>query len=204
MNDIVLLMTGVLATKQLAPSVLPKQPVIHLDNGVTNSTQNQSDQLMSSAKITPPEFIHQSEISPNLQLAVQHENQKNLSKNTHLVKDSYSLDEFNNFQAVRVKFSHQPFLLTAQIPEEIVIARRYQRYTRNLPYLSFGNTGTPVRVLQRLLVANGYAIRVDGFYGALTESAVKAFQVQRNLKVDGIVGPNTWYSLTRHSRQYTF
>ncbi|MHC5821712.1 MAG: peptidoglycan-binding domain-containing protein, partial [Nostoc sp.] len=33
-------------------------------------------------------------------------------------------------------------------------------------------------------------------YGALTETAVKAFQNQQNLGVDGIVGQQTWRTLT--------
>jgi peptidoglycan hydrolase-like protein with peptidoglycan-binding domain len=62
--------------------------------------------------------------------------------------------------------------------------------------LRFGNSGLVVRVLQRLLVSQGYRARVDGNFGALTETAVKAFQSQRQLKVDGIVGPITWQELT--------
>jgi peptidoglycan hydrolase-like protein with peptidoglycan-binding domain len=36
---------------------------------------------------------------------------------------------------------------------------------------------------------------VDGSFGARTEEAVKAFQAERGLKVDGIVGPTTWTAL---------
>jgi Putative peptidoglycan binding domain len=68
---------------------------------------------------------------------------------------------------------------------------------QNLPTLGFGNSGIPVKVLQRLLLSNGYAVRVDGVFGALTESAVKAFQNRRNLGVDGVVGFITWRELTR-------
>lgn len=57
-----------------------------------------------------------------------------------------------------------------------------------LPTLRFGSSGVAVRVLQRLLLSNGYAIRVDGIFGALTEAAVKAFQNQHTLAADGIVG----------------
>jgi peptidoglycan hydrolase-like protein with peptidoglycan-binding domain len=63
--------------------------------------------------------------------------------------------------------------------------------------LRFGNSGIVVRVLQRLLVSQGYMTRVDGNFGALTEVAVKAFQSQRQLKVDGIVGAITWEQLTK-------
>ncbi|MBD2204720.1 peptidoglycan-binding protein [Calothrix sp. FACHB-1219] len=64
-----------------------------------------------------------------------------------------------------------------------------------LPNLRFGDAGDAVRVLQRLLINNRYAIKVDGAFGALTETAVKAFQSQRNLKADGIVGQKTWREL---------
>ncbi|MHC5721285.1 MAG: peptidoglycan-binding domain-containing protein, partial [Nostoc sp.] len=69
-------------------------------------------------------------------------------------------------------------------------------FSSQLPTLYFGRSGVAVRVLQQLLVSNGYAVRVDGIYGALTETAVKAFQNQQNLGVDGIVGQQTWRTLT--------
>ncbi|NJM69746.1 MAG: peptidoglycan-binding protein [Scytonema sp. RU_4_4] len=67
----------------------------------------------------------------------------------------------------------------------------------SLPVLRFGSSGVAVRVLQQLLSSNGYTIRVDGVFGALTEAAVKAFQNKRNLAADGIVGQRTWYQLTK-------
>jgi hypothetical protein len=68
---------------------------------------------------------------------------------------------------------------------------------QNLPILGFGSSGISVKVLQRLLLSNGYAVRVDGAFGALTESAVKAFQNRRYLGVDGVVGFRTWRELTK-------
>ncbi|BAY39465.1 hypothetical protein NIES2111_38410 [Nostoc sp. NIES-2111] len=197
MNEIVLLMTGVLATKQPATSIVPKQPTIQLDNGVKKSTQGDSYQLMASAKITPPEFTQLSDISSNIKANYQPEKYKSFLKKTQKVvaKDIYSVAEFNNFQPVRVKFPREPRLIAQQFRSRVLIARRSTR--RNLPTLRFGNSGMAVRALQRLLIAKGYAIRVDGNFGALTETAVKAFQDQRNLSVDGVVGPNTWFSLTR-------
>lgn len=75
--------------------------------------------------------------------------------------------------------------------------RFFLGYVENIPILSFGTSGLSVRVLQRLLLANGYGIRVDGNFEALTETAVKAFQSNRNLTVDGVVGQQTWQELTR-------
>jgi peptidoglycan hydrolase-like protein with peptidoglycan-binding domain len=65
-----------------------------------------------------------------------------------------------------------------------------------MPSLRFGDSGDAVRVLQRLLINNRYAVRVDGVFGALTETAVRAFQNQRNLLPDGVVGSRTWRELT--------
>ncbi|AFY56066.1 putative peptidoglycan-binding domain-containing protein [Rivularia sp. PCC 7116] len=65
-----------------------------------------------------------------------------------------------------------------------------------LPTLRFGDRGNSVRILQRLLVAKRYPISVDGDFGVLTETAVKAFQSRRGLRVDGIVGPRTWRALS--------
>ena len=43
--------------------------------------------------------------------------------------------------------------------------------------------------------ANKGASGVDGNFGRATEAAVKAFQTDSGLKVDGIIGPATWAKL---------
>ena len=51
-------------------------------------------------------------------------------------------------------------------------------------------------VLQVALGLLGYeAGAVDGVYGATTEDAVRAFQADAGITVDGLVGPQTWTSL---------
>ena len=82
-------------------------------------------------------------------------------------------------------------------PRQTNSGKFFVSYDQRLPNLTFGTSGLSVRVLQRLLIANGYRIRVDGNFGALTEIAVKAFQSNRNLTVDGVVGQQTWQELTR-------
>ena len=58
-------------------------------------------------------------------------------------------------------------------------------------FLSVGDAGNSVRELQRLLNAKGATLRVDGDFGPATLVAVKAFQAQAGLVVDGIVGKKT-------------
>ncbi|HEY8217766.1 MAG TPA: peptidoglycan-binding protein [Acidimicrobiia bacterium] len=60
-----------------------------------------------------------------------------------------------------------------------------------------GHRGEAVRDLQRRLGVSGLASGPDdtGDFGEGTERAVRAFQTQRSLRVDGIVGRQTWSSL---------
>ncbi|GAA2442145.1 peptidoglycan-binding protein [Streptomyces macrosporus] len=62
--------------------------------------------------------------------------------------------------------------------------------------LRSGSTGAQVKAAQHLLNQHGFnAGTVDGVFGAGTESAVKAFQANRGLTADGVVGARTWTAL---------
>ena len=62
--------------------------------------------------------------------------------------------------------------------------------------LYWGSRGSDVSLLQRRLRQWGYYKGgVDGIYGAQTASAVKFFQRRHGLRVDGVVGPQTWGAL---------
>jgi peptidoglycan hydrolase-like protein with peptidoglycan-binding domain len=65
------------------------------------------------------------------------------------------------------------------------------------PTLRLGSTGRAVMELQSRLNANGATppLKVDGSFGPVTGSAVRAFQRSRGLTADGIVGPKTWAKL---------
>lgn len=71
--------------------------------------------------------------------------------------------------------------------------------------LKKGAKGEQVKTLQRLLQAMGYKMMstsgkvygVDGSFGNATELAVKAFQEDNNLEVDGSVGKATWTALLK-------
>ena len=56
--------------------------------------------------------------------------------------------------------------------------------------LRFGDRGSAVRHVQRRLT-----VRTTGYYGSLTERAVRRFQRKRELPVDGEVGPETRQAL---------
>lgn len=60
------------------------------------------------------------------------------------------------------------------------------------PLLKVGSKGNSVKVLQKLLNANGAKIDVDGDFGPKTAGAVKSFQKKKKISADGVVGPATW------------
>ena len=67
-----------------------------------------------------------------------------------------------------------------------------------LPRLVKGRKGDSVKALQTILVGYGYSCGkygIDGDFGEDTLSAVKKFQKDMGMTVDGIVGPQTWAKL---------
>lgn len=69
---------------------------------------------------------------------------------------------------------------------------------RTLPTLRRGATGEDVQTVQALLRARSHPeVTMDGSYGPITETAVKAVQRWGHVADDGIVGPTTWPVLLR-------
>lgn len=67
-----------------------------------------------------------------------------------------------------------------------------------LPLLENGSKGDSVKALQILLKGYGYDLGiygVDGDFGSDTEKAVREFQAEHDLEIDGVVGPMTWAKL---------
>jgi len=63
------------------------------------------------------------------------------------------------------------------------------------PIVRINDSGALVRAVQHLLRSHGYNLTVDGEFGAQTRGRVMAFQGDKGLSVDGIVGPQTWAAL---------
>ena len=70
----------------------------------------------------------------------------------------------------------------------------------SLPTVRKGDSGNAVKILQAFLVAYEYSIGIsgiDGDFGFDTESAVRQFQKNSKIEVDGIVGKDTWSELLK-------
>ena len=69
-----------------------------------------------------------------------------------------------------------------------------------MPVLRKGAKRSEVKTLQRLLFVKGYSIGtsgVDGSFGKDTESAVKEYQRNHELEIDGVVGSVTWKTILK-------
>jgi peptidoglycan hydrolase-like protein with peptidoglycan-binding domain len=108
---------------------------------------------------------------------------------------------------------YQPAPSFAAVPQStVLIATAYTG--QSLPTLRRGSRGKAVKMLQDILVSNGFlgaagkrlgrvsSTRADGIFGAVTESAVKDLQQRYNLPVTGIVDPATWEVLDMHENPY--
>ena len=76
-------------------------------------------------------------------------------------------------------------------------AERELFMTTSCRTLRKGDRGTDVRTLQTLLTKAGYTVAVDGIFGNKTYESVKAYQADRGLAVDGVVGKITWSELNK-------
>jgi peptidoglycan hydrolase-like protein with peptidoglycan-binding domain len=56
-------------------------------------------------------------------------------------------------------------------------------------------TGTDVSQFQQKLADRGWSLTVDGNFGPETERVVIAFQQEKGLLADGVVGADTWYAI---------
>lgn len=68
--------------------------------------------------------------------------------------------------------------------------------------LYWGKKNNDVKILQQLLIQQGYDLGVygaDGHYGNKTYTAVRQFQKDKGLKVDGICGAQTWDALLQQA-----
>lgn len=104
--------------------------------------------------------------------------------------------------------------LNDPIAEDSIYGRQVEARLNKAPIEGFGVTpigggartlrlsrplmqGEDVRELQEALVKAGFSVTVDGFYGSETEKAVKAYQQQQGLVVDGIFGSASRNKLLR-------
>ncbi len=228
MSDICLLIAGVLTKEHTpAPNSLYKSGIaIKEGDHKSKVKSNLLPNVAANSRIIPPEFIESNENYQVNSLKLTPKSKKLLDKiigKTHykvsfiIVESKHPRyikeDSFSSCTEAKenssICYQSLPKLDKKDLEQKLLMAKRgLNRISagkianisnNSLPTLRFGQSGLSVKVLQRLLQSNGYAIGADGFFGVLTETAVKAFQSQRNVVEDGIVGQVTWGELTENN-----
>ncbi len=104
-----------------------------------------------------------------------------------------------------VSASDEQIVQESELPEELLpvldIAAEHQP---TLKLGSIDSAGNEVAFVQYTLNQVGFETDVDGMFGPNTEEQVKAFQADRGLVSDGIVGMNTWMSFMSEHSNVTF
>lgn len=78
--------------------------------------------------------------------------------------------------------------------EEIPIEPQIRTLRFVEPYMR----GEDVKDAQRKLTAHGFPCgKIDGVFGKMTDTATRAFQMAKNLVVDGVIGKRTWAALDK-------
>jgi hypothetical protein len=101
--------------------------------------------------------------------------------------------------AATVELARLDTSATGPAPQPIpALAAQCDDYAFNNQYpLRRCDSGAAVRIAQQQLKATiDPALQADGFFGPLTDRAVRRFQQANGLDVDGLVGRDTWRALT--------
>lgn len=81
--------------------------------------------------------------------------------------------------------------------------KRAPHLTVRSSLIRYGDKGDDVRAVQTALTFLGYSPgNVDGIFGQLTDEAVRRFQSDHGIAVDGIVGPDTIAALNVELLKY--
>ncbi|MBL3564671.1 peptidoglycan-binding protein [Rhodovulum sulfidophilum] len=83
---------------------------------------------------------------------------------------------------------------------KVALSRRQGLFVVNdqgtgAPIIQRGSFGYAVTLLQEKLRAKGFSVTIDADFGLATDLAVRQFQAQQGLTVDGVVGSQTWEKL---------
>ncbi|MEG4032177.1 MULTISPECIES: peptidoglycan-binding protein [unclassified Microcoleus] len=95
-------------------------------------------------------------------------------------------------------YQHRVFLQEDGIVGPITWQALYSGAPVNMPVVMKGSSGNAVKIVQNVLKMNGYYFgSIDGFFGAMTDVAVRQLQLSKALPQDGIVGYKTWHALSK-------
>ena len=95
-------------------------------------------------------------------------------------------------------YQHRVFLKEDGIVGSITWEALYSGAPVNMPIVMKGSSGNAVKIVPNVLKINRYYFgSIDGFFGTMTDVAVRQLQISKALPQDGIVGYRTWHALSK-------
>lgn len=119
-----------------------------------------------------------------------------LTDNKYLTSDAYL-----KRGDILVKTGHTVMALEngANVAKTTSTTKEAKTVNVTLNELKKNSQGDQVKTLQRILSTYGYSLGnknpFDGKFGSMTDAAVRKFQADNKLAIDGIVGAKTWKKL---------
>lgn len=116
------------------------------------------------------------------------------------IEGNTSLTSNDNGGAVMCRVRNNKYILGVYRPDYENVDKNTGVCDVSINQISKGCKGKSVKALQILLIGYGYscgACGADGDFGSDTDTAVRAFQRDMCISVDGIVGVNTWGKLLK-------
>lgn len=110
-----------------------------------------------------------------------------------------------HFTSRKAKWTH--WGVPVVIDGTVTPSKPDEKTDADLPMLRRGSKGEYVTLLQTKLANLGYDLGkcgVDGDFGSATLTAVKAYQKDHGLNVDGVVGKKTWESIMGDPKPIVF
>jgi peptidoglycan hydrolase-like protein with peptidoglycan-binding domain len=102
------------------------------------------------------------------------------------------------FQNAIKGYQHRVFLKEDGIVASLTWEALYSGAPVNMPILMKRSSGNAVKIVQNVLKISGYYFGlIDGFFGTMTDVAVRQLQISKALPQDGIVGYRTWHALSK-------
>jgi hypothetical protein len=105
----------------------------------------------------------------------------------------------NTYNAL-IRFQSENGLSADGLAGAKTFAKLEEKIARSYPVLRQGATGKYVKIAQQHLLDKGYGLGksgADGDFGSKTNKAIRIFQENKGLKIDGVIGIATWSELVK-------
>ena len=153
MSDIGLLMTSILVMGQKVSSNLPQPVLVQHENDLFKANPTHLPNSTVTLQVTPPEFTQFGDTSTEAVFSSNYK-VKNILSNILAKVVSEELPSNVEANELSVSLLAQREMVADASANSTMASINRRRNSSRLPLVEFGNSGIPVRVVQKLLVSS--------------------------------------------------